>query len=126
MRPQARRRGFRHRSAQGRQQVKARVIGVIENQAPTRALERHLTVSQGLVDMDRGRMSARSRWSSATARTGEVTNGFVSGFGYKTDCAVASTVAHDSHHMIVVGTNKDDMAHAANTLRRSAAAASSW
>jgi adenine deaminase len=45
-----------------------------------------------------------------------VTNGFVSGFGYNTDCAVASTVAHDSHHMIVVGTNKDDMALAANKL----------
>jgi adenine deaminase len=40
----------------------------------------------------------------------------VSGFGYVKDCAVASTVAHDSHHMIVVGTNKDDMAMAANRL----------
>jgi adenine deaminase len=46
-----------------------------------------------------------------------VTNGFVSGFGYTADCAVASTVAHDSHHMIVVGTNKADMALAANRLR---------
>jgi adenine deaminase len=34
------------------------------------------------------------------------------------DCAVASTVAHDSHHMIVVGTNRADMAEAANILRR--------
>jgi len=45
-----------------------------------------------------------------------VTNGFVSGFGFTGDCAVASTVAHDSHHMIVVGTNKDSMAQAANRL----------
>ena len=29
---------------------------------------------------------------------------------------MASTVAHDSHHMIVVGTNKTDMALAANRL----------
>ena len=29
---------------------------------------------------------------------------------------MASTVAHDSHHMIVVGTNKEDMALAANIL----------
>ena len=43
-------------------------------------------------------------------------NGFVSGFGYMHDCAMASTVAHDCHHMIVVGTNKDDMALAANRL----------
>ena len=48
--------------------------------------------------------------------TGGVVNGFVSGFGYSEDCALASTVAHDSHHMIVVGTNKADMALAANRL----------
>ena len=48
--------------------------------------------------------------------TGAVTNAFVSGFGYVKDCAMASTVAHDSHHMIVVGTNKADMAQAANRL----------
>jgi len=48
--------------------------------------------------------------------TGEVTNAFVSGFTYKGDCAVASTVAHDSHHMIVVGTSRTDMALAANRL----------
>jgi adenine deaminase len=29
---------------------------------------------------------------------------------------MASTVAHDAHHMIVVGTSKNDMALAANTL----------
>jgi adenine deaminase len=48
--------------------------------------------------------------------TGSVVNAFVSGFGYLKDCAMASTVAHDSHHMIVVGTNKEDMALAANRL----------
>jgi adenine deaminase len=42
--------------------------------------------------------------------------GFVSGFGYTADCAVASTVAHDCHNMIVVGTDKNDMAMAANRL----------
>jgi adenine deaminase len=48
--------------------------------------------------------------------TGGVVNAFVSGFGYDVPCAVASTVAHDSHHMIVVGTSKADMALAANRL----------
>jgi adenine deaminase len=48
--------------------------------------------------------------------TGGVVNAFVSGFGYRKDCALATTVAHDSHHMIVVGTNKADMAQAANRL----------
>ena len=48
--------------------------------------------------------------------TGDVVNGFVSGFGYQGRMAMASTVAHDSHHMIVVGTDRDMMATAANRL----------
>lgn len=48
--------------------------------------------------------------------TGGVVNGFVQGFGYQGRVAVASTVAHDSHHMIVVGTDRDSMAAAANHL----------
>jgi len=100
----------------GANQVKARVIGVIENQAPTKALERSLTVTQGLVEMDHAQDVCQIALVERHRATGQVTNGFVSGFGYDTDCAVASTVAHDSHHMIVVGTNKDDMAIAANKL----------
>jgi adenine deaminase len=100
----------------GANQVKARVIGVIENQAPTKALERSLAVTQGLVEMDRAQDVCQIALVERHRATGQVTNGFVSGFGYDTDCAVASTVAHDSHHMIVVGTNKDDMAIAANKL----------
>ena len=48
--------------------------------------------------------------------TGSVTNGFVSGFGYTGSMAIASSVAHDSHHMIVVGTDRKLMAAAANRL----------
>ena len=97
-------------------QVKARVIGVIENQAPTKALERTLKVSQGIALMDRAQDVCQIALVERHRATGKVTNGFVSGFGYNIDCAVASTVAHDSHHMIVVGTKKTDMALAANTL----------
>lgn len=100
----------------GANQVKARVIGVIENQAPTKALERSLNVSQGLVEMDSAQDVCQIALVERHRATGQVTNGFVSGFGYSKDCAVASTVAHDSHHMIVVGTSKDDMAIAANKL----------
>ena len=45
--------------------------------------------------------------------------GLVSGFGFTAKCAVASTVAHDSHHMIVVGTDEASMAAAGNSLARS-------
>ncbi|MBN8243022.1 adenine deaminase [Nitratireductor aquimarinus] len=101
---------------EGANHVRARVIGVIENQAPTRALEAELGVEDGIVAMDRRNDVCQIALVERHRGTGNVTNGFVSGFGYMQDCAMASTVAHDSHHMIVVGTNKDDMAKAANRL----------
>jgi len=96
--------------------VSARVIGVIENQAPTRALEAKLGVSNGIVGMDEAADVCQIALVERHKATGGVTNAFVSGFGYNQPCAVASTVAHDAHHMIVVGTNHSDMALAANRL----------
>jgi adenine deaminase len=100
----------------GANSVRMRVIGVIENQAPTRALEADLPVRDGLVAMDREGDVCHIALVERHQATGGVVNAFVSGFGYQKDCALASTVAHDSHHMIVVGTNKADMAQAANRL----------
>jgi len=96
--------------------VRARVIGVIENQAPTRALEADLAVIDRQVAMDRAADVCQISLVERHRATGGVVNGFVSGFGYDKPCALASTVAHDCHHMIVVGTSKTDMAVAANTL----------
>ena len=52
--------------------------------------------------------------------TGRVQVGLVSGFGFDTPCAIGSTVAHDSHHMLIVGTDDMDMALAANELAQMA------
>jgi adenine deaminase len=100
----------------GANEVRARVIGVIENQAPTKALEADLPVEDGLVAMDRANDVCQIALVERHRATGDVANAFVSGFGYTKDCAIASSVAHDSHHIIVVGTNKADMALAANRL----------
>ena len=48
-----------------------------------------------------------------------ITLGLVSGFGFNRKCAIASTVAHDCHHMLVVGTDDACMAAAAQSLARS-------
>ena len=101
----------------GKNSVTAKVIGIIENQAPTRALERVLPVLDGLIGPDRAQDVAQVAVIERHKGTGKVVNAFVHGFGYVVDCAVASTVAHDSHQMIVVGTNRDDMAMAANRLQ---------
>ncbi|MGN6144411.1 MAG: adenine deaminase [Mesorhizobium sp.] len=100
----------------GTNEARVRVIGVIENQAPTRALEADLAVENGQVAMDRANDVCQIALVERHRGTGGVTNAFVSGFGYTQDCAIASSVAHDSHHIIVVGTNKQDMALAANRL----------
>ena len=103
-------------SPPGANSVRARVIGVIENQAPTKALEADLPVADGIVQMDQSNDVCQIALVERHRATGDVVNGFVSGFGYNKPCAVASTVAHDSHHMIVIGTSKEDMALAANHL----------
>jgi adenine deaminase len=100
----------------GAAQVKVRTIGVVENQAPTRALEHNLSVQDGLVNMDMAQDVCQIALVERHRATGGITNGFVSGFGFGVPCAIGSSVAHDSHHMIVVGTSKEDMARAANRL----------
>ncbi|MFH0889694.1 MAG: adenine deaminase [Candidatus Aenigmatarchaeota archaeon] len=49
--------------------------------------------------------------------TGNIGKGFVSGFGLKKG-ALASTVAHDSHNIICVAADYDDMLAAINELKR--------
>ena len=92
----------------------ARVIGVVENQAPTKALTAEMIVENGTVSAQNG--ISQIALVERHQGTGGVVNGFVSGFGYQGDMAIASTVAHDSHHMIVVGNSRQDMALAANRL----------
>ena len=48
--------------------------------------------------------------------TGHIGLGFINGIGMKKG-AIASSVSHDSHNMIVIGTNDEDMAIAANHIR---------
>jgi adenine deaminase len=102
-----------------RSNVTANVIGVIENQAPTRHLTFDIQPIDGEIKADMGRDIAKVALVERHKATGRVTLGLVSGFGFDTSCAIASTVAHDSHHMLVVGTDEASMAVAANTLAKS-------
>ncbi len=105
---------FRVAAPEGANAVTAKVIGVVENQAPTKALTAELPVIDGTVE-GQGEV-CQIALVERHRGTGGVVNGFVSGFGYAGRMAIASTVAHDSHHMIVVGTDRAMMAAAANRL----------
>lgn len=105
-----------HSTVEG--EIEVNVIGVIENQASTRHLRVKTKTEGGQIPISIERDLAKVALVERHRGTGEVQLGFVSGFGFSTPCAIGSTVAHDSHHMIVVGTDDASMAFAANELWR--------
>jgi adenine deaminase len=98
--------------------IRTNVIGIIENQAPTQHLRIPVLPSNGEIQADTGTDLAKVALVERHKGSGTVTAGLVKGFGFNVPCAVASTVAHDSHHLLVVGTSDRDMAVAANELAR--------
>ena len=115
---------FEIKAPKGANTARANVIGVVENQAPTKALRADLPVRDGLVEGQDG--ICQIALVERHRATGGVVNGFVSGFGYTGRMAMASTVAHDSHHMIVVGTDRAQMALAANRLAEVGGGVTVW
>lgn len=109
---------FRIAAPAGANRVRARVVGVVENQAPTRALEREIPVRDGFLapEAAEGDVCLLALVERHRA-TGTVATALVSGFGYAGRVALASTVAHDCHHMVVAGTDPEEMARAAERLR---------
>jgi adenine deaminase len=107
---------FRLPAEGGKSSVNVNVIGVIENQAPTRRTKFSVQPAGGEIRPDAGRDLAKIAIIERHHGTGNVQVGLVTGFGFSERCAVGSTVAHDCHHMLVVGTDEADMALAANKL----------
>ena len=108
---------LRTRASNGAE-VEAHVIGVIENQAPTRHLRMKVKAEGSEVKADIKRDLAKIALVERHRATGKVTVGLVNGFEFTRKCAIGSTVAHDSHHMIVVGTDDECIAIAANELAK--------
>lgn len=79
--------------------------------------ERHveLAVHDGCLESDISQDVLKTFVFERHHETGKHGVGFVKGFGIRCG-AMASTVAHDAHNLLVVGTNDEDMALAANTL----------
>ena len=98
----------------GAKKVKVNVIGILENKASTKRLQMDVPVKGGEIRIPAG--LAKVALVERHHRTGTIQLGLVSGFGLTGSCAIASTVAHDCHHMLVVGTCDEDMALAANKL----------
>jgi adenine deaminase len=100
-------------------QVIANVIGIIENQAPTKHLRMETIPTQGEISMDLERDILKIALVERHKGSGDVRVGLVHGFGFTERCAIATTVAHDAHHMIVVGSDEAMMVQAVNALKKS-------
>lgn len=83
-------------------------------------IERHeaVSVQGGTIQSDTEQDLLKTFVFERHHNTGTFGYGFTKGFGIKRG-AMASTVAHDAHNLLVVGTNDEDMAIAANTLIQS-------
>ena len=97
----------------GVSEVSAEVVRVHENQVVTSRESTTLPVEDGVVALD-GDVSKAAVFERHGGDE-SVGRGLVSGFGFDRG-AVASTVAHDSHNLLVVGTNDEAMARAAERI----------
>ncbi len=105
-------RGRRACPEQGR---RARVVGVIPDQIVTEGLSLEVKVEDGLAVADVERDILKIAVIERHQGTGNTGLGFVKGFGLKRG-AIASSVGHDSHNLIVVGANDADMMAAARAV----------
>lgn len=95
--------------------VKVRVIEVTPAKTSTAEKFAELPVVNGEIKTDGSDDVLKAFVFERHKNTGTFGYGFIKGFGIKRG-ALAQTVAHDAHNLLVVGTNDEDMALAANTL----------
>jgi adenine deaminase len=93
----------------------ARVIGLVPDQVVTEALVEEPPVEDGAAVADPGRDLAKIAVIERHLGTGRVGLGFVRGSGLQRG-ALASTVAHDAHNIVVVGMSDEDMVRAVQRL----------
>jgi adenine deaminase len=96
---------------------KIRVIEIVPNQIVTRQIIVAPKIQNGRVVPDTGRDVLKLVVVERHRATGNVGVGFVRGFQLK-DGALGSTVAHDAHNVVVVGTNDADICRAIQALER--------
>jgi adenine deaminase len=97
------------------QSGQARVIGIVPDQIVTEALLEEPLVEGGHVVADPERDLAKIAVVERHLGTGRVGLGLVRGFGLRSG-ALASTVAHDAHNVVVIGVKDDDILRAVRRL----------
>ncbi|WP_273844564.1 adenine deaminase [Rubrobacter calidifluminis] len=96
--------------------VPVRAFRVVENHVETREERVELPVSGGLVRLDPEQDVCRAAVIERHGKGGWKAVGFVCGVGFREPAAIASTVAHDSHNLLVIGSSEEQMARAARAV----------
>jgi adenine deaminase len=91
------------------------VIGILPGKILTEHLHERIAIADGDKRPDPERDLVKIAVIERHGKNGNIATGFVKGYGIKRG-AIASTVCHDHHNIIVVGVDYDDMALAANRL----------
>ena len=94
-----------------------KVIQVVPGQIVTRKRVERVTVREGQVVADPERDILKMAVVERHHATGNVGLGFVRGFGLRRG-AITSSVAHDTHNIVVVGTSDEDMLAAIDEVIR--------
>jgi adenine deaminase len=92
-----------------------RVIELIPGQLLTREIIVETSASQGLLAADPQRDILKMIVVERHHKTGNIGMGMVRGFGLQRG-AIASSIAHDSHNIVCVGVNDEDMHRAVKTV----------
>lgn len=95
--------------------AKVRCIKLIPDQNLSRCLEEEVRVSNKVVLPDVNKDVLEIACIERYGRNGNIGKAFVKGFGMR-EGAFAESVAHDTHNIIVVGTNLRDMVLAVNRV----------
>ena len=93
------------------------VIGIIEGKILTNHLKENISIVNGDKRPDISRDLIRVSVIERHGKNGNISNGFVKGFGLRSG-AIASTVCHDHHNIISVGANYADMELVINHLSK--------
>ena len=94
-----------------------RVIGLIKDQIVTEALEDHPKIKNGFVQSDAERDLLRCYVVERHHASGNIGKGLVKGFGLKKG-AIASSISHDSHNIVVVGVTDEAIFKAVTQINK--------
>lgn len=94
---------------------RANVIKLLPHSLITKRVERDIELNDGIFEAQNNILKALV--IERHKKTGNIGRGLVEGFGLEKG-AIASTVAHDSHNIIVIGDNDEDILLAIEELER--------